>query len=368
MKLLSLSLDGSIFDDASLLEKKTIEYANMVDAYYIIAPYKINTKKVISEKLTVYGVTSSNKLFLYFKIWALTIKVCQRKKCELISTQDPFEFGLIAYFMKLFYDLKWHCQEHGDFFSQKYWKEEKGLNAFRYYLGKFLIKRADSIRVVSKRNKEYLVNNLRINSEKIINVPVYTEIPDINFAHELGVKSEFVFLNMGRFVAQKNIFLLLEAFRELKKQVENVKLVLIGKGELEEVIQNKIIDLGILENVTIKDWTDDIWQEYAQADAYVLSSNYEGWGRVVVEAVIARLPVVMTDVGCANELIKNEKSGLVVPVQDKDELVRAMLWLIKDSSLRRKLVDCASEELKKLPNKQETLDLYKKSWKKALNE
>ena len=80
----------------------------------------------------------------------------------------------------------------------------------------------------------------------------------------------------------------------------------------------------------------------------------------------AGCPVVMTDVGCAGEVIQSGKSGLVVPVGGKTELVEAMLKIIKDASLRKSLAQNAKLAVARLPSKEQTLALYKKLWELAV--
>ena len=74
----------------------------------------------------------------------------------------------------------------------------------------------------------------------------------------------------------------------------------------------------------------------------------------------------MTDVGLAGEVIKNNESGLVIPVGDQGELEKAMVRLMEDEGLRKKLGEGARGAVNKLPSKQEILELYKQSWHKAI--
>ena len=113
-------------------------------------------------------------------------------------------------------------------------------------------------------------------------------------------------------------------------------------------------------------WKNNLSEYYGKADVFVLTSNSEGWGMAVIEAAIAGLPIIMTDVGCAGEVIKNNESGLIIPVGDKQKLVETIMKLIDDESLRKKLGVNAGLAVAELPNKEQILELYKKSWQKAL--
>ena len=87
---------------------------------------------------------------------------------------------------------------------------------------------------------------------------------------------------------------------------------------------------------------------------------------VAVEAMNYGLPIIMTDVGCAGELVENEKSGLVVLVGDQGKLEEAMVRLISDENLRKNLTESALSAVKNLPSKEEIMALYKQSWEKAM--
>ena len=173
-------------------------------------------------------------------------------------------------------------------------------------------------------------------------------------------------------MAIKNISLQIRAMAKLveseKSKVESKKIELwiVGDGSEKSNLKSKISKLKLENNVKLLGWQNNPEEFYSQADAFLLTSNYEGWGMVAVEAANYGLPVIMTDVGCAGELIENEKSGLIVPVNNQIKLEEAMIRIIKDDSLRKKLAEGALSATKKLPNKEETLALYKQSWEKAI--
>jgi glycosyltransferase involved in cell wall biosynthesis len=119
------------------------------------------------------------------------------------------------------------------------------------------------------------------------------------------------------------------------------------------------------DKVEFFNWTDDVYAWYKIADAYVLSSNYEGWALVIIEAASCGLPIIMTDVGCAGEVIKDRESGLVLPLNNEEKLTEAMSMIIEDKELREKIGENARLISLTLPTKAETLILYKKSWELA---
>ncbi len=372
MKILSLGSDDQVLEPGSKTAKRIIEYGGLVKKYDVVVFSKKRHGQVLSEKVKAYSV-SGFKYFLplsriisLVKIYFFSKKLIGKNRYDLITVQDPFELSLVGWILAKKFDLKLNIQEHGDFFSEKYWRNENIINYSRYWLGKYLIKKADSVRVVSDKIRRTLIS-IGIQEERIVEVPVFTDSEKVITRSDKGVNDKsFVFLWLGRFVKQKNLTLLIKAFSGVVKTNPDSVLRIIGKGPERAKLVRCIADYNLERNAYIKDWVDDIYKEYTLADAYVLPSNYEGWGRVIIEAAHSDLPIIMTTVGCAEEVIKDNKSGLVVPIGDQKALEEAMRKMINDNQLRNNLTINAKREVINLPNKEETLRLYKKSWEIAL--
>ena len=365
MRILNLSLDSFILNKKSISAKRILDYGELVEKYFVIVPCKINKYLDLSGKVKTYGSGGNNRVMQLFNIYKKSKQIIKQEKCDIITTQDPFEVGLIGLLLARKFKIGLNVQEHGDFFSQKYWRQENFLHFIRFFIGKFVIKKADSIRCVSLKIKKYLVDILKIKEEKIVTVPVYTEDVNIKIPQK-EKKDRFIFLNLGRFVRQKNLPLLLDAFAVVVKRYPKVKLLLIGRGSEKKNLKNICYKLKIQSQVEFLDWVDNIYDYYLKADAYVLSSNYEGWGRVIIEATKIGLPIVMTDVGCAGEAVINKESALISPVDNIDKLAQNMMLIIEDNELRNRISKNVFNTSSKLPNKQETFELYKKSWEIAI--
>ena len=154
----------------------------------------------------------------------------------------------------------------------------------------------------------------------------------------------------SRLVKQKNIPLGLEAFSIFRSglaEVERkqVSLVLVGSGPEESSIHARAQALGLEGVAMYESWTSDLATYIKSADAFVLSSDYEGWGMTIVEASAATIPVIMTDVGCAGELITSEKEGLIVSPREPAKLAEAMKRLYTDRDLARRLAQAAHDKV-----------------------
>lgn len=285
-------------------------------------------------KLFLYPTNSSSRLMMVIDAIGIGRKLVSSG--WIVTAQDPFASGLVGYCIRLWNrGVKLNIQEHGDHFSLKYWREESLINRVWYVVGKFLLRRADCVRVVSKRIKATLVG-LGVKEEKISVVFVSEDLSMFESRENRG-GDEVVVISGGRMVPQKNIQLLLESFASVVDRYVLVKLVVFGVGgnELDVMIER----LGIGERVEVLPWVDshEIPELLRTADVYALSSNYEGWCRMLPEAVAAGLPIVTTDVGCVGEVIKHDVHALVSPVGDGRGFEENLFKMVSDRELRERL-------------------------------
>lgn len=131
-------------------------------------------------------------------------------------------------------------------------------------------------------------------------------------------------LSAGSLKDQKNHRLLVEAMSLLDRQLD-ASLVIIGQGELRDLLQERIEKLGLQDRVRMPGYMVDPSPYFRSADLFVLSSDYEGFGNVIVEAMSVGLPVVSTD--CPDgpaEILGRGKFGRLVPPRNPTELARAI--------------------------------------------
>ena len=130
-------------------------------------------------------------------------------------------------------------------------------------------------------------------------------------------------LSVGRLKPVKNQALLLHAFAKMKHP--NAKLMFVGAGTGEANLRALAAELSVSDNVIFAGFYTDPTPFYQTADLFVLSSNYEGFGNVIVEALACGTPVVATD--CPSgpaEILENGEYGRLVPVRDPQALAQAM--------------------------------------------
>ena len=362
MKILNLSLDKSIMDKNSKAATRVVEYGNLADGYIIIVPDKDYKEIRLSEKVFVYGSGGNNKIFQLINVYKSAKKLLKSVKFDVITVQDQYYLALVGRILAKKFKIGLELQIHG---FEKY-------SGLRKIIADFAISRASAVRCVSQRLKKQLVRDFGVREEKITASPIFakTQFPISNFqfpnkSQNKNPENKFVFLTVGRLVLVKNISLQIKAMLEVVKKHPNVELWIVGDGPERKKLELKIKNLKLQNYIKLLGWQNNPEEFYSQADAFLLTSDYEGWGMAVVEAASYGLPIIMTDVGCAGELIKDGESGIVIPVKDQAKLEEAMIRIINDDNLRKSLAGGAFAVLKNLPNKEETLSLYKQSWEKA---
>lgn len=139
-------------------------------------------------------------------------------------------------------------------------------------------------------------------------------------------------ITVGRLSAQKNQKLLIDAFGTVAQKREDVRLTIVGKGELEQQLKAQAQTLGLAAKIRFTGVVENPQDYLATADIFVLSSNYEGLPLAVLEAMAAGLPIVSTDVGGVKDIVTD--NGLLAPPNDQGALSQALLRLIEDPNLR----------------------------------
>lgn len=159
----------------------------------------------------------------------------------------------------------------------------------------------------------------------------------------LGLGVEFTYLFIGRLIDQKGVDVLLNAFAQVPSGV----LLLAGEGALHDSLKKLTRALTLERRVVFLGYRDDIPALLSAVDCFVLPSRYEGLGIVVLEALAAGKPIVVSDFGSAREMIANNDNGIVVPIENPKMLASALSSIQNDLLLRKRLSRRAKESAAK---------------------
>lgn len=149
---------------------------------------------------------------------------------------------------------------------------------------------------------------------------------------------------MGRLVPQKGFDLLLEAFAMVAQQLPGASLIIYGEGPERAALQAQAGRLGLAERIALPGQVQNSADALASASLFVLSSRYEGFPNVLVEAMsLARAVVAFDCPSGPAEIIRQEIDGLLVPAGDVRALAAAMTRVLSDDDLRRRMAARAAE-------------------------
>jgi len=236
----------------------------------------------------------------------------------------------------------------------------------RYYLlKKLLIKalypRATGIIVVSQGVKRDLIDNYGIKEEKCLTIynPVDIDKIDImlkeSCEHSWFKEKVPIIIACGRLTRQKNYPLLLKAIRLVSNE-RKVRLIILGDGELRSELELMAAKLNLRDNVLFLGFQKNPFKYIARATIFVLSSSWEGFGNVIIEAMACRVPVISTSCPAGpDEIITHGVNGLLVPINDEKALAESILNLLYNERLRTKLAEAGRKramdfEVKKITN------------------
>lgn len=143
---------------------------------------------------------------------------------------------------------------------------------------------------------------------------------------------------VGRLDYQKSFDRLILVWEKVHEKMPDWRLDIFGQGEWKEMLQHMIDERGLQDVVKLNAPTKNIGGEYAESSMLVMSSHYEGFPMVMIEAMACGLPAVCFDFKCGpRDIIQPEENGMIVPDGDIDGLAEAMISLMKDEELRKRM-------------------------------
>ena len=160
----------------------------------------------------------------------------------------------------------------------------------------------------------------------------------------LGLEGRFAWLAVGRFEVAKDYPNMLRAFARVRERHPESVLLLVGRGSLQTETEALARELGLGDALRFLGVREDVPVVMRAADAYVMSSAWEGMPMVLLEAGAAGLPIVATQVGGNHEVVLDQQSGFLVPARDHEALGSAMVRLADLPVERRRAMGQRGQE------------------------
>ena len=215
---------------------------------------------------------------------------------------------------------------------------------------------ADTVVVQTQHNKDYFSKSLQKKC-KIIYNPV-----DLQEYQGLALRTEkkYRIVSAARLMKQKNQLMLIDAFAQIKKDFPDYSLTIYGEGPFRDTLEQRIKERKLEDSVSLPGKVQNVFDCIADAQLFVLSSNFEGMPNALIEAMCLGLPVISTKVSGATDLIEHGKNGLLSDVGDTGQLAQCMKQMLGDPELR---LNCSQNALE--INERLHIDAILRQWQEC---
>lgn len=298
MRILSIGTDRNIFDLGSVARARQGAYARAIGNLDAIIFTKDGPwyKRGKSGALQAVPTRSRFRLLYGFDAWRIARTL---PRPDVVTVQDPFETGLAGFFIARSLGVPLHVQVHTDLTSRGFVRKS-WLNSIRRRVAWFVLKRAARIRVVLDRTKD----DLRARGIKapITVLPIFVDVA--RFAALPRMKHprfKIALLFAGRLEPEKHPCLAVDALAAARRAGHDAGLTIVGEGSELEFLKERARKQGLGVHMEFVSWQRDISPYLSTADLLLVTSRFEGYGMVIVEALAAGVPVLSTNVGVARE-------------------------------------------------------------------
>ena len=365
LNILALSLDERLFEEGSGARERMRHYGEIFSSLHIMVFTRSRRRADrIAKNVLLYPLPASFSLRGLLKAvrvgsWILA----GIKPNTVITSQDAFA-NVVAFILKYRHRLPLRVEIHTDFLSP-FFRRESLKNRIRYHLYGWSVKHADCIRVVSQRIRDSLHAKYEIPKSKITVLPVFADVSRIGVATpNIDIRRSYprfhpLILVVARLTREKNVGLAIEIFSRILKDFPQALLIVVGDGPERRTIALKVQELKLSPQVRLVGWQPSVMPYYRACDALLVTSRYEGYGRMLVEAAAAGLPIVATPVGLVGEVLRAGES--VLTFRTRQEGIRALEQVLRNRELRDHLARAAREAVARLPDLPNYLERYRAS-------
>lgn len=347
MKIISISTDRNIFEENSTVRKRMIEYGEMFDELHIVVftTRFVNYKSQIAlpNNVFVYATNSRNRAFYIIDALKISKTIIHNSYPIIhnfvISCQDPFETGMVGALLKLFFNLPLHIQVHTDF-ANKYFRRVSLLNKIRFFMAEFILKYSDRVRVVSERIKK----SIEKFSENIDVLPIKVEILQIEPPKNFPKVSPWEILAVCRLEKEKNLITAIRAFKIVSDEFSEISFVIVGDGSERKNLEKLRDNLRLKDKVIFAGWQNNPNNYYQNANIYISTSLYEGYGISIMEAAYFGIPLILSDTGLAGDIFRNGDSAFICDATDLKCFAQNILKLYSNKNLTKQMGQRAKEK------------------------
>lgn len=292
--------------------------------------------------IPIICLNKKSRFDFFHLIWRLS-RIIKKEKPSLILSFDTYTNYLTVLARNLaHFKIPLLLGERGNLTQSLKLQRFKGIKKI---LVRSLYPKATGIISVSKGVEDNLISDYKLPENKCFviyngkDIERIKELANKEINHPWFKEEIPIIIACGRLRAPKNYPLLLKAMSLVLKK-NNLRLLILGEGEDRSKLKQYTKELGISNNVVFLGFQSNPFKFMSRATVFVLSSSWEGFPNVIIEAMTCRIPVISTRCPSGpDEIITGGVNGLLVPVGNVDALAEAILRLLKDESLRKNLAE-----------------------------
>lgn len=305
-------------------------------------------EKAQAKRLTFYEIEERRKLDL--RVVQILSEIVLRHDINLIHAHD-YKSDFFAYL------LRWKLrQRRPAVISTMHGWALPGLRGDIFWrLDLLLMRRFDHLIAVSDATKEEMVvagvpSDLISVIHNGIDTATWSQRQvNLSMRHALGLSNAFPIIGyVGRISPEKDLENWLRAAAMVTREYPTAQFVIVGEGRDDDLLNQlkKLAEaLGIGDQVHFLGYREDLPSIYATFDLFFLSSRREGICNSLLEAMAMGIPIVATDVGGTKELIADGQTGYLLSEGDVEGMVRVLLALVRDESLRKNVGSAARKHI-----------------------
>jgi len=267
------------------------------------------------------------------------------KQSNIVIVRLPCVVSPLISMLNYFHSKKLICYVAGDIFGRRKKIKRFGVmdKLFNFFLSiyrnfeNFLVKNYPAIFL----GKALIKNYDKINSKYMFFSMNLIKENEIFYRNDTCQNDLIKLLYVGNIEKEKGLDALLEALNYLQAKEINFILEIVGEGPYRSFLEKKIKKLDLQDKVKFSGaimFGNELFQKYKSADIFVLPSLSEGIPKVLFEAMAFGLPIVATKVGGIPDVIKHLENGYLVKPGNSIQLAEAINVLIKNSDLRKKII------------------------------
>lgn len=275
-------------------------------------------------------------------------------KYDLVHTHTPVASAIVRLVCRKLMNIKVLYTAHGFHFFYgapfKNW-------LFYYPIEKFLSKYTDVLITINdddfntsivknfKAKKIVKVNGVGIDFTKFL---VPNEDKKYRLREEYSFSNkDFILIYVGELSSRKNQKILIEAISYSYKEIPNLKLLLVGEGELKYKYEKLIENMGVSDYVKVLGYRSDIPELMQLSDASVSSSKHEGLPVNVIEAMATGLPLIVSDCRGNKDLVENDFNGYLIEANNERQMSEMIISLYKNREKREQFKENSLKILSK---------------------